>query len=240
MNRDKALARIKKCLALAKSSNEHEAAAALRQAQALMREHGFDRTDVDLADVRECRSAARSNAVTRWEALLMHTIADAFGCGFFTLHQQKLVQMAGVYAHMWRKDVVFVGVDAAPELAAYAHDVLLRQVRRARMRYIGQQPRACKPITKTARGDEFARGWVYAVRAQVQRFAGADSARPLIELHLQRHYPHLQTVKPRDTALGRNARNADLEAGFAQGEKARLDRGLPAASTQPPLPGVPA
>ena len=31
--RDKIIAKVKKCLALAKSSNEHEAATALRQAQ---------------------------------------------------------------------------------------------------------------------------------------------------------------------------------------------------------------
>ena len=35
MNRDDALKKIKKCLALSRSANEHEAAAALRQAQAL-------------------------------------------------------------------------------------------------------------------------------------------------------------------------------------------------------------
>ena len=38
MNRDDALKKIKKCLALSRSANEHEAAAALRQAQALMRD----------------------------------------------------------------------------------------------------------------------------------------------------------------------------------------------------------
>lgn len=36
--RDKIIAKVKKCLALAKSSNEHEAATALRQAQKLMQE----------------------------------------------------------------------------------------------------------------------------------------------------------------------------------------------------------
>ena len=33
MNRDDALKKIKKCLALGRSANEHEAAAAMRQAQ---------------------------------------------------------------------------------------------------------------------------------------------------------------------------------------------------------------
>ena len=41
MDKDDILRKIEKCLALAKSSEPAEAAAALRQAQALMREHGY-------------------------------------------------------------------------------------------------------------------------------------------------------------------------------------------------------
>ena len=40
---DKILDKIKKCLVLASSANEHEAAAALRQAQKLMEAHGISR-----------------------------------------------------------------------------------------------------------------------------------------------------------------------------------------------------
>lgn len=44
--RDELLARIRKCLALAKSANEHEAAAALATARRLMDEHGVDQADI--------------------------------------------------------------------------------------------------------------------------------------------------------------------------------------------------
>jgi hypothetical protein len=47
MDREKAIDRIKKCLALSKSSNEHEAAAALRQAQKLMLAHGITDDEID-------------------------------------------------------------------------------------------------------------------------------------------------------------------------------------------------
>ena len=43
--KDTALAKIKKCLALAASPNPHEAAAATRQAQKLMAEYGLTETD---------------------------------------------------------------------------------------------------------------------------------------------------------------------------------------------------
>ncbi len=71
MNRDDALKKIKKCLALSRSANEHEAAAALRQAQALMREHGLREKDVSLADVAEVKVKACSTAANAWELRLL-------------------------------------------------------------------------------------------------------------------------------------------------------------------------
>ena len=49
---EKYLAKIKKLLNLARrSSNSHEAATALNQAQALMRKHKLSQNDVDLMDI---------------------------------------------------------------------------------------------------------------------------------------------------------------------------------------------
>ena len=59
MNREDALKKIKKCLALSRSANEHEAAVALRQAQHLMREHGLREQDVSLADGHHNLAAAK-------------------------------------------------------------------------------------------------------------------------------------------------------------------------------------
>ena len=47
--RRRILARIRACLALASSPEPHEAAAALRQAQAWMRRYGLTREEVELA-----------------------------------------------------------------------------------------------------------------------------------------------------------------------------------------------
>jgi hypothetical protein len=52
MNRDDLLRKIRACLRLSKSANEHEAAAALRQAQALMREHGISPREAALEDTQ--------------------------------------------------------------------------------------------------------------------------------------------------------------------------------------------
>src|SRR5512138_3426898 len=66
MDRNKAIERIRKCLALSKSPNEHEAAAALRQAQKLMQSHdisadedGLAVYDSDFVDHRDYEFAKR-------------------------------------------------------------------------------------------------------------------------------------------------------------------------------------
>ena len=53
MDKEKILDKIKKCLALSKSANEHEAAQALKQAQALMEKHEVNAVDIALSEVSE-------------------------------------------------------------------------------------------------------------------------------------------------------------------------------------------
>lgn len=80
-DRSKILDKIKKCLALSASSNEHEAEAALRQARKLMEAHGITDLDVQAAeaDERRAKSGAK-NQPSNWETMLACKIADAFGC----------------------------------------------------------------------------------------------------------------------------------------------------------------
>lgn len=49
MNKSQAIEKIKKCLRLSKSANEHEAAQALKQAQILMQKFGITDIDVHLS-----------------------------------------------------------------------------------------------------------------------------------------------------------------------------------------------
>ncbi len=78
MNREEAILKIKKCLALAKSANENEAAIALRQAQALMREFQID---PDLLDIVEASCESKATKVPQaWESSLVMTIARAMQC----------------------------------------------------------------------------------------------------------------------------------------------------------------
>ena len=84
MTRDEALKKIKKCLALGRSAGEHEAAAAMRQAQKLMQEFNVREQDISLLDVHEAQARAAGMAANAWEVRLVRVIAEAFGCDFFT------------------------------------------------------------------------------------------------------------------------------------------------------------
>jgi hypothetical protein len=229
MNRDQALSKIKKCLALAKSSNPHEAAAAMRQAQKLMAEHNVTDTDVSLADVSEVEASAQLNASTPWETKLSNMIAAAFGCDLFSRTSVHLTRSLDLVR---KREYVFVGVGAAPQVASYAYASLSRQCARDRLAHIRKQPKNCKPITKTARGDEFALGWVYGVRNLVESFAGTERDQQLIEQYMAARYPDLRTTQVKDRAKGRNISHNDMAQGHASGMKAQLNRGVGGVAQQ--------
>lgn len=229
MNRDDAIAKIKKCLALGKSANEHEAAAAMRQAQKLMQQHELDHVDIELADVSESSCKAASNAVVLWQSNLAHLVASAFGCQHFG---SRTVAIEFGQRIPMPRQYVFVGVGAAPEVAAYTFQVLSRQCAKARMQHIAKQPRNCKPITKTARGDVFAASWVHAVSDQVHAFAGSPQRTELLETYMARNHPDLISIKPKRREVGRNVRDDDAIAGFVAGKQADLRRAVSGKADQ--------
>lgn len=223
MTPDQALAKVKKCLALSRSANEHEAANALRQAQKLMAAFGLSENDVSLADVREARVKAKSSAGNVWEVNLVNLVADAFGCEIYRSRH-------GAYndAGNWslRTEWVFVGVDAAAEIAVYATTVLLRQCSAARHAHIAKQPKNCKPITKTARGDAFAKGWVYGVRLKVEAFAQPAKNAELLLTYMNQKHGDLKQAEVVDKSKSRKVDAGHINAGYRAGQQAELHRGV--------------
>lgn len=157
MTRDEALKKIKKCLALAKSQEPHEAASATRQAH------------------------------VKWESALSSAVAEAFGCQRFIEMDMKWLSNRFVKSRKF----VFIGVGASAEVAAYAYEVLSRQCAKARLEHVRKQPKNCKPITKTARGDQFALGWAWGVRDMLDKFANSDRNQLLLENYMSVKHPDL-------------------------------------------------
>lgn len=227
-DKDRILDKIRKCLALAASSNEHEAAAAMRQAQKLMELYGIGEADVLAAGASESSAhAGASSKPPKWENYLASTVAHAFGCDLL---------FSGSYrGGKW----IFVGVGARPEVAQYAFAVLFRQLRRSRAAFIVEKCRRLKTINKTRRADLFCLAWVGAVRSKALAMAIPDEETAAIDAFMVKHHPTTELLKPIDrTAKGKMSEkdwDAMLEGTIA-GSDANLNHGV-AASGGPTLIG---
>ena len=223
MTRDEALKKIKKCLALGRSASEHEAAAAMRQAQKLMQEFDVREQDISLLDVHEAQARAAGMAANAWEVQLVRVIAEAFGCDFFTRVEHDLT---GAGSYVRKRSWVFIGIDAAPTVASYACEVLVRQCARQRMEHIAKQPRNCKQATKTARGDMFAKGWVLAVAEKVTAMSRPAADTALVLAFKEQKYGEMGQATTRDSTQGRKLDSGHLHAGFKAGQAAQLHPGV--------------
>lgn len=207
--RERALAKVKKLLRLAGSSNPHEASAALRQAQALMRQFEIDEAEVGQSDVVECAQKMRGKPPVYIVALI-NMLCAVFGCE--SVHQRDAA---------WT--VVFIGLDGHAQMAHFAFLVLRRQVEADRRRHLA---RVKKQQNRAARGDNFGVAWVHAVRALVETYAtGID---PRVSQHMTRNYPLLRKADAKSRTSDAAAKRADLDAaaGLQAGAMARLARGL--------------
>lgn len=217
MDKEKALDKIRKCLALSRSANEHEAAQALKQAQALMHQYGIDDGEVALSDIREHICTAKTPAkLPGWQSMLANTVAGAFGCEWY---------LGGT----WNGPRIhYYGMDNKAELAVYAYDVLLRQVKAARKDYMAtalKRVRLAK--NKTYRADEFCKGWIWSVARQVGKFANGEREQALLQQFGEKL--GLRETPSRNSKPGGHARqaaNIDRFLGATQGEKAQLHRAM--------------
>lgn len=208
------LAKIRKCLALSSSSNEHEAAAALAKARALMEEHGVTDAMLEMAEVEEATArASRTMRPPRWESILGNAVARALG----------VVQFIDAIG-----DRTFVGRGPSAEIASYAFVALFRRLKAARAEYVKTKLRRCGPGRKRARADAFCEGWVLSVSDKISALAPERAEDAAVSRFLVERYPGLVPVNPR----GGNAKrtDADLWRGFERGSSEELHSGVHGAS----------
>lgn len=214
MSNERIIEKIKKCLALSRSANEHEAAAALRQAQALMRQHRIEMSDVEMSEISESTVAASvKRSPPRWENNMMLYIAKAFGC--------EIIFYINI---IHRADWVFVGGSSEVLVAKYSADVLLRQVRAARRVYIEERLSRCKNKTKTARADAFCLGWVYTACALLEKYERHGALDGYMALKHNNDLTDL-AVRDRTTAAGKRGFDDFVSGGLA-GKSAQLHDGV--------------
>ena len=221
MSNEKILDKIKKCMALANSSDGNEAATALRQAQALMKKHGISSDEVRLSDVETAKAkAGKSQTPPRYHQMLVQLISTAFTV--------KPIYHSGYDG----VDIEFIGFDSQPEIAAYCYEVLYRQLLKDRTSYqktLGRFKRA----NKIRKADLFAESWVFGVSTKVATFAMTDEQSEMISEYITKRGDNLtkmagrkHKVKREDDGaiyLGSQAgRSADLFHGTGQDKRAAL------------------
>lgn len=119
MNHSPVIEKIKKLLALANSSNEHEAALAAGHAQRLLAEHNLAMADIEAShrpDKADKVETAVSKTLPKWMRHLSAGVSDAFDCQ--AVHHPAAGKMT------------FIGVGADVQITAYTFAYLDRTVRK--------------------------------------------------------------------------------------------------------------
>lgn len=222
---NKILDKIRKCLALSTSSNEHEAEVALRHARKLMEAHGLTEQDVAAAEAKEIYvKASVKRCPPIWEALLSSQIANAFGCRVFFAGSRR--QTSGQWC--------FIGCGASPDVAQYAFTVLHRQAKRAREAHIKGHLKRCS-TNKTRRADLFSEGWVRAVAGKITEFCGTEMQSTAIDAYVAKHYPEVNDLKMNNRNKGRTLglkEYDDYLAGQQSGKDAQLNHAVSGSDQQ--------
>jgi len=125
MDTNPIIEKIKKLLALANSSNEHEAALAASHAQRLLSEHNLAMADIEAAHRPEKADkveATVSKTLPKWLRHLSAGVSTAFDCQ--AIHHPALGRLT------------FIGVGADVQIAAYTFTFLDKTVRRLCSNYM--------------------------------------------------------------------------------------------------------
>ncbi len=228
MNKKTVIEKIKKCLALSKSANQHEAAAALRQAMAFMEKYKIDADDPELLGIAEASIlGSGSQKPTVFEAVLANAIAQMMGCKVILSGDIKITKdLSFKKVAAWK----FIGFDPAPEIASYAFDVLFRQLKKARSVFISENLKRVQiKANKVKRADLFCEGWVIEATKLVSDLNPDKEKMEQIQAYVQQKH-NVRNSKPTDrnkkTNTNTDRAQNDLHAGRQAGKSAKLNNAM--------------
>lgn len=229
MNNDKRQERlvslVRKLLELSRSnSNAHEAGLALSRAQRLMEKYGISELDATLSSVRDVASqSAPSEAekVPEWMTRLAWAVGHAFGC-------RPYFSWRNTSSGDCRRTVTFYGFSERPAVAAYAFDVLTRQLKDATAVYLKTQSKKLKLSTRRNRAELFRAGWVDGMRRVITVFRVTER-----ETQLMTRWMDNQNMKAATIRELKSCRGGDIARyrGYEAGKNARLHHGVEGENT---------
>lgn len=218
MDIQKALDKIKKCLALSKSSNEHEAAQALKQAHSLMRLFNLDYDDVEKSQLNNAFSNIKSG-ITTWHTILISSISQAFSA------------VPTLNSGFNGDRIEWHGYGVNAELASYTYQVLYRQCANARSQYMKNElKRVTKKANKTIRANVYAEAWCRAIHKVVCEFLSDDeketlnSINSLVTKGTKTHKPRDRNAYKNASSHVKSAAQNDYYNGSKDGSKVKLHK----------------
>lgn len=219
MDRATALRKIQKCLALSKSSEPHEAARAMQQAQALMLQFEVEHPELQAIGVQSQWQKSRAmRKPPTYEVVLARVVAEAFGCDMIFDYQWHNSKLAGGYS--------FVGMGSKAEVAGYSFAVLARQLTAARTLYASTALKRYSK-NKVAAADEFCFGWVLGVKHSVLPNPPGDDERLALNAYMQTQYPDMGKLATSRRELTDSRRSETHKlVGVIAGGQTKLHQGV--------------
>lgn len=216
----KILGKIKKCLALSKSSEPHEAAAALRQAQKLMAQYGINEAGLVLADVTEdqVKSLMTVSRIDPNELALVRMIANAFGCELMWTKSESWKRSYGSKEAFG--SYLVIGFKHQIPIATHTMTVLMRRHLKARSEFVQSLPSFYSRAEKTKEANGFSSGWVAAVKKMVHEYARGPEEEKALAEYKKLHHPSTERVPSKTQLRGL----AGMMAGTEAGSQERLHR----------------
>lgn len=205
-DRARLMGKIQKCLRLGKSSEAHEAAAALRQAQKLMEMHGITEEDLaglEYSDLKiDVPIQANRNKIPAVLAELTWLIRKAFGVKSVIGYSMRVSDIS--------YQIRYFGPTTRVQMAGYTHTIIHRAVNAAWTKFLNENPHL--------RGDRGARSsfqlaWLQSVEEKVMEVGFSDEEERGTELAMKKVYGdrELATAKANNTPI-----NFDAVAGGIQ------------------------
>lgn len=233
--REDVIKKIKKCLALSKSSNPNEAAIAMRQAQKLMQEHNISESVIDLPRI-VASNRIRSQAVSRpkdYETWLMHIVKDSFGCALWF----NMGNSYGAFTDEVYGSYTYLGPEHQVAVASWTASYLLNRLRKARVEYtemarfaaserLGVSEFRVKQSEVSKELDAFCLGWVHAISKKVVEFANPEAVQAEIDRQLKQalggDLEESRKIKSKQSFNG--ATRASLQLGKLAGDGESIHR----------------
>jgi hypothetical protein len=210
MSNEKVLAKIKKCFALSKSDNEHEATSAVAMAQKLMAKHGFE--EVDLETDNEADKIVETKfemaASCKWKYRLATVVANNFRC------KSYLMGSTGLCFYGFETDTL-AAKEAFKYLFAIGHKLALKE----RAKY--------KKVYGYSTGiyNSFTLGFIKGINTKLQTQASALMIITSPEV-IDSFEERTKAFKTKKSSFNDNINNATYQRGVTEGKSAMGKREL--------------